>query len=66
MNIHLCLYPMDHKGPVYTYGDPKNIVIFKTCKDPQAAWNYIKTMINNEGDLKLLADNKSITKKKKS
>ena len=46
--------PNGHKGPVYTYGDPKNIVIFKTCKNPQAAWNYIKTMITNEGDLKLL------------
>jgi len=46
--------PDEHKGPVYTYGDPKNLVIFKTCKYPQAAWNYIKTLINNEGDLKLL------------
>ncbi|HSP89249.1 MAG TPA: extracellular solute-binding protein, partial [Ignavibacteriaceae bacterium] len=46
--------PDNHKGPVYTYGDPKNIVIFKTCKNPQAAWNYIKTLIDNEGDLKLL------------
>jgi len=46
--------PDDHTGPVYTYGDPKNIVIFKTCKDPQAAWDYIKTIIDNEGDLKLL------------
>lgn len=46
--------PDGHSGPVYTYGDPKNIVIFKTCADPQAAWNYIKTMIDNEGDLRLL------------
>lgn len=46
--------PDGHKGPVYTYGDPKNLVIFKTCKYPQAAWNYIKTLINKEGDLKLL------------
>ncbi len=46
--------PDEHAGPVYTYGDPKNLVIFKTCKYPQAAWNYIKTLINNEGDLKLL------------
>jgi multiple sugar transport system substrate-binding protein len=46
--------PDGHKGAIYTYGDPKNIVIFKTCKDPQAAWNYIKTMIDTEGDLKLL------------
>ena len=46
--------PDDHKGPVYTYGDPKNIVIFKTCKKPQAAWEYVKTLIDRDGDLKLL------------
>ena len=46
--------PDGHSGPVFTYGDPKNIVIFKTCNNPQAAWNYIKTMIDTEGDLKLL------------
>jgi multiple sugar transport system substrate-binding protein len=47
-------YPMqvpdDHTGPIYTYADPKNIVIFNTCKDPQGAWNFIKTMIDREGD----------------
>ncbi len=46
--------PDGHKGPVYTYGDPKNIVIFKTCKDPLSAWNFIKTMIASSGDLRLL------------
>lgn len=46
--------PDSHKGPVYTYGDPKNIVIFKTCKRPQAAWEFIKSMIAEKGDLKLL------------
>jgi len=56
--------PDGHKGPVYTYGDPKNIVIFKTCKDPQAAWNYIKTMISNEGDLKLLAITNQLPRRK--
>jgi multiple sugar transport system substrate-binding protein len=48
------LVPDDHEGPVYTYGDPKNIVIFNTCKDPQTAWEFISTMINEEGDLSLL------------
>ena len=47
--------PDDHTGPIYTYGDPKNIVIFKTCKNPQAALNYILNMINEDGDLKLLS-----------
>jgi multiple sugar transport system substrate-binding protein len=46
--------PDDHKGPVYTYGDPKNIVIFNTCKNPQVAWEYIKTLIDIEGDLSLM------------
>ncbi len=51
-------YPMqvpdDHKGPIYTYSDPKNIVIFNTCKQPEKAWEFIKTLINKEGDKKLL------------
>jgi multiple sugar transport system substrate-binding protein len=46
--------PDDHQGPVYTYADPKNIVVFNTCKHPQQAWDFIKTMINKEGDLQLL------------
>ncbi len=46
--------PDNHEGPVYTYGDPKNMVIFNTCNDPQTAWEFIKTMITREGDLKLL------------
>ncbi len=56
--------PDDHKGPVYTYGDPKNIVIFKTCKDPNAAWNYIKTMIDENGDLKLLKITNQLPRRK--
>jgi multiple sugar transport system substrate-binding protein len=46
--------PDDFSGPAYTYGDPKNIVIFNTCQDPQLAWEFIKTMITKESDLKLL------------
>jgi multiple sugar transport system substrate-binding protein len=56
--------PDGHKGPVYTYGDPKNIVIFKTCKNPQAAWDYIKTMIDEEGDLKLLKITNQLPRRK--
>jgi len=41
-------------GPVYTYCDPKNIVVFNTCKKPQAAWDFIQTVINKSGDLQLL------------
>ena len=48
------IVPDDHIGPVYTYADPKNIVIFNTSSDPQRAWEFIKTLISNEGDLQLL------------
>ena len=46
--------PDDHLGPVYTYGDPKNLVLFNTCKDPQTAWEFIKTMISRAGDHELI------------
>ena len=48
------IVPDDHEGPVYTYADPKNIVIFNTSRDPQRAWEFIKTLIDKEGDLSLL------------
>lgn len=48
------LVPKGHNGPVYTYSDPKNIVVFNTCKNPQKAWEFIKTLITKEGDKKLL------------
>ena len=57
-DFEISFYPMqvpkDHSGPVYTYSDPKNIVVFNTCKQPQKAWNFIKTLIDKEGDKKLL------------
>ena len=46
--------PDDHKGPIYTYCDPKNIVIFKTCPNPELAWQFIRFMIEKKNDLKLL------------
>ncbi len=42
--------PDDHEGPIYTYADPKNMVIFKTCENPQTAWDFVKTLIDKEGD----------------
>lgn len=48
------IVPDDHTGPVYTYADPKNIVIFNTCSHPQVAWDFIKTIIDKNGDLQLL------------
>ncbi len=46
--------PENHKGPIYTYADPKNMVIFNTCKKPQEAWDFIQTLIDKEGDERLL------------
>jgi len=46
--------PDDHEGPVYTYGDPKNIVIFNTCKNPLLAWKFLKVLISEENDLLFL------------
>ncbi len=44
----------DYNGPRYTYGDFKNIVIFSTSKHPDAAWKFIKFLINRQNDLRLL------------
>ncbi len=46
--------PDDHSGPAYTYGDPKNIVIFKTCENIPFAWEFLKLLINKSSDLKML------------
>lgn len=46
--------PDDHTGPIYTYCDPKNIVIFKTCSNPQLAWDFLKQMLEEKSDLKFL------------
>ncbi|MEI7482111.1 MAG: extracellular solute-binding protein [Elusimicrobiota bacterium] len=46
--------PDSYKGPVYTYGDPKNIVIFATTKYPKQSWEFVKFLISKEADLKLL------------
>lgn len=46
--------PAGHQGPVYTYADPKNIVIFNTCTQPQAAWEFVKTMITKAADKRFL------------
>ncbi len=46
--------PDNHRGPVYTYADPKNIVVFNTCTRPQAAWDFIRTLVERKGELQLL------------
>ena len=56
--------PDDHVGPVYTYADPKNIVIFNTCTRPQVAWEFIKTMIDKKGDMQLLQTSGQLPRRK--
>jgi multiple sugar transport system substrate-binding protein len=46
--------PDDYVGPVYTYGDAKNIAIFSTTKHPKQAWEFVKFLISPESDLRLL------------
>ncbi|MFC1483449.1 extracellular solute-binding protein [Candidatus Neomarinimicrobiota bacterium] len=46
--------PEGIKGPVYTYGDPKSIVIFSTTRHPKEAWEFVKFMTNRINDLRLL------------
>ncbi len=64
-NITHMPVPDNHKGDVYTYADPKNIVIFNTCKNPVLAWEFLKTMINESGDLKFLELSGQIPRRQK-
>ena len=46
--------PDDYQGPVYTFGDFKNISIFSTTEYPKATYEFAKYLITAEADLKLL------------
>ena len=46
--------PDDYRGPVYTYGDYKDISIFSTTKHPGEAWEFVKFLVTAEHDLLLL------------
>jgi multiple sugar transport system substrate-binding protein len=46
--------PDNHRGPVYTYGDYKNIAIFSTTKHPKEAWEFVKYLVQAKYDLLLL------------
>ncbi len=46
--------PDTHTGPVYTYGDFKNIAVFSTTKHPKEAWEFVKFLITARHDLLLL------------
>ena len=47
--------PDEHQGPVYTYGDFKNIAIFSNTKHPNESWQFLKFLIRAEHDLLLLS-----------
>ena len=46
--------PDGHTGPVYTYGDYKNIAIFGTTKHPREAWEFVRYLLREDHDLLLL------------
>ncbi|MDA3859794.1 MAG: extracellular solute-binding protein [Melioribacteraceae bacterium] len=46
--------PTNFEGPVYTYGDPKNIVIFNTCENPSVAFQFAKFLTSKTNDFQLL------------
>lgn len=54
----------EKSNSIYTYGDPKNIVIFNTCKEPESAWRFLKTMINEDGDSLLLSITNQLPRRK--
>lgn len=58
------IVPDGHAGPVYTYADPKNVVLFNTCKRPQLAWDFLKTLIDKKGDLNLLTTTGQLPRRK--
>jgi multiple sugar transport system substrate-binding protein len=58
------LVPDGMTGPVYTYGDPKNIVIFNTCRNPELVWRFLQTMLTAEADKEFLALSGQIPRRK--
>ncbi len=58
------IVPDAHTGPVHTYADPKNIVLFNTCSNPRAAWEFIKTLVDKNGDLSLLETTGQLPRRK--
>ncbi|MBK8566316.1 MAG: extracellular solute-binding protein [Saprospiraceae bacterium] len=55
--------PKGYTGARYTYCDPKNIVIFNTCRNPQLAWEFIKSLIDEGGDRQFLQLTKQLPRR---
>lgn len=47
--------PDGQTGPVYTFGDFKNIGIFTTTKHPREAWEFVRFMLDVRHDRMLLS-----------
>ncbi|SHL02928.1 ABC transporter substrate-binding protein [Rhodothermus profundi] len=52
--------PDDHEGPVYTYGDYKNMVIFSTTQHPEIAWSLLRFLVSRQADRRLLERTRQI------
>ncbi len=46
--------PDDYQGPAVTYGDYKNMAIFRTARHPSQVWEFMKFMLSKANDLRLL------------
>lgn len=46
--------PDGFEGPVYTYGDYKNIAIFSSTRHPREAWAFARYLVSREADLLLM------------
>lgn len=47
-----------------TYCDPKNIVIFNTCKNPEIAWEFLKFFLNGKNEKKFLEITNQLPRRK--
>lgn len=56
--------PDERQGPVFTYCDPKSIVVFNTCRNPRLALAFIKTMLSEEADLQFLKTTQQLPRRK--
>ncbi len=46
--------PDDHEGPLFAYGDFKNIAIFSNTEHPDESWAFTKFLVTRQADLRLL------------
>lgn len=56
--------PQPSDKPKYTYCDPKNIVLFNSCKNPQLAWRFLQTMLSDTADLRFLEVSRQLPRRK--